>query len=389
MINQPSRGIKLTERQKLSWLRLIRSDNVGPATFRELINNCGSAERAIEMLPELSQRGGSRRKIRIATNSEIELEIEKIEKFGAKLIGIGEPEYPRALRQIDGAPPLITVKGNLDLTTPPSVGIVGSRNASITGSKFAANLAANIVGAGYTIISGLARGIDAAAHHASLHPGMHSGAQTGTIAALAGGIDKPYPPENLDLYNQICDGKGLAITEMPFGWKPIARDFPRRNRLIAGVSLGLVVVEAAKRSGSLISARRASDFGRLVFAVPGSPLDPRAGGTNELLKEGAILTTGANDILEALAPISQIDEINYNIIEETGEDGQDLNPPDENARTIIINAMGATPVEIDDIIRHTGYPAQTVYLVLLELDLASRLQRHSGGLVSLVLQTQV
>lgn len=383
MINQPSRGIKLTERQKLSWLRLIRSDNVGPATFRELINNCGSAETAIDMLPELSQRGGSRRKIRIATISEVELEIEKMDKFGAKLIGIGEPEYPRALRQIEGAPPLITVKGNIELTNPPSVGIVGSRNASITGSKFAANLAANIVEAGYTIISGLARGIDAAAHHASLHTNSH----TGTIAALAGGIDRPYPPENLELYNNICDGNGLAITEMPFGWKPIARDFPRRNRLIAGVSLGLVVVEAAKRSGSLISARRASDFGRLVFAVPGSPLDPRAGGTNELLKEGAILTTGANDILEALAPISQIDEINYNIIEETGDDGQNMDPPDENARTIIINAMGATPVEIDDIIRHTNYPAQTVYLVLLELDLAGRLQRHSGGLVSLILQT--
>ncbi|MEP3197811.1 MAG: DNA-processing protein DprA [Lentilitoribacter sp.] len=387
MINQPSRGIKLTERQKLSWLRLIRSDNVGPATFRELINNCGSAERAIDMLPELSQRGGSRRRIRIATISEVEIELEKIEKFGAQLVGIGEPEYPRALRQIDGAPPLITVKGNLDLTAPPSVGIVGSRNASITGTKFAANLSSEIAKAGYTIISGLARGIDAAAHHASLRTGTHTNAQTGTIAALAGGIDKPYPPENLDLYNRICDGQGLAITEMPFGWKPIARDFPRRNRLIAGVSLGLVVVEAAKRSGSLISARRASDFGRLVFAVPGSPLDPRAGGTNELLKEGAILTTGANDILETLAPISQIDEINYNIIEETGDDGQTLDPPDENARTIIINAMGATPVEIDDIIRHTGYPAQTVYLVLLELDLASRLQRHSGGFVSLVLQT--
>lgn len=387
MIDQPSRGIKLTERQKLSWLRLIRSDNIGPATFRELINNCGSAERAIEMLPELSKRGGSRRKIRIASSAEIELELEKIEKFGARLVGIGEPEYPRALRQIDGAPPLLTVKGNIDLTTPPSVGIVGSRNASITGNKFAANLATDIVKAGYTVISGLARGIDAAAHRASLFASQQISSHAGTIAALAGGIDKPYPPENLGLYNEICDGKGLAITEMPFGWKPIARDFPRRNRLIAGVSLGLVVVEAAQRSGSLISARRASDFGRLVFAVPGSPLDPRAGGTNELLKEGAILTTSATDILEALAPVSQIDQINYNIIEEKEDDVSEFDPPDENARSIIINAMGATPVEIDDIIRHTGYPAQTVYLILLELDLAGRLQRHSGGFVSLILET--
>lgn len=383
MIDQPSRGVTLTERQRLSWLRLIRSDNVGPATFRELINNCGSAERAIEMLPELSKRGGSRRKIRIASISEVELELEKIERFGAKLIGIGEPDYPPALRQIDGAPPLITVKGNLQFTKPPSVAIVGSRNASISGTKFTATLATNIAKAGYTIISGLARGIDAAAHRASLN----AGADTGTIAALAGGIDRPYPPENLNLYHEICEGKGLAITEMPFGWKPIARDFPRRNRLIAGVALGLVVVEAAQRSGSLISARRASDFGRLVFAVPGSPLDPRANGANELIKEGAILTTSANDILDALAPISRIEQINDPIIKETGDDVADFEPPDENARTIIVNAMSSTPVEIDDVIRHTGYSAQTVYLVLLELDLAGRLQRHSGGLVSLILET--
>ncbi|MBO6918685.1 MAG: DNA-protecting protein DprA [Rhizobiaceae bacterium] len=383
MIDEPSRGVKLTERQRLSWLRLIRSDNVGPATFRELINNCGSAERAIEMLPELSQRGGSSRKIRIASFSEVELELEQIERFGAKLIGIGEPDYPPALRQIEGAPPLITVKGNLKLAQPPSVGIVGSRNASITGRKFAAALAASISQSGYSIISGLARGLDAAAHHASLNVS----AGMGTIAALAGGIDKPYPPENLDLYNEICAGRGLAITEMPLGWKPIARDFPRRNRLIAGVSLGLVVVEAAQRSGSLISARRASDFGRLVFAVPGSPLDPRAGGTNELIKEGAILTTGPDDVLDALAPISRIEQNNGTIIEETDDDLPDFEPPDNNARAIILNALSATPVEIDDIIRHTGYPAQTVYLVLLELDLAGRLQRHSGGFVSLILET--
>ena len=383
MIDQPSRGVILTERQRLSWLRLIRSDNVGPATFRELINNCGSAERAIELLPELSQRGGSRRKIRIASRSEVEIELEKIERFGAKLVGIGEPDYPPALRQIDGAPPLITVKGNIKLSALPSVGIVGSRNASITGSKLATNLAASISRAGYSIISGLARGIDAAAHRASLGIGD----DMGTIAALAGGIDQPYPPENLNLYHEICDGKGLAITEMPFGWKPIARDFPRRNRLIAGVSLGLVVVEAARRSGSLISARRASDFGRLVFAIPGSPLDPRAGGTNELIKGGAILTTGPDDILDALAPISRIDHINDTIIEETGDDPTPFAPPDENARTIIVNALSVAPVEIDDIIRHTGYPAQTVYLVLLELDLAGRLQRHSAGLVSLILET--
>lgn len=378
MNDRPPRGIRLTDKQRLSWLRLIRSDNVGPATFRELINNCGSAERAIDMLPELSRRGGSKKAIKIASLDDAERELELVTKFGAHIVGIGEPQYPSALRQIEGAPPLLTMKGNLDLVLMPSVGMVGSRNASISGSKFAANLAQEIGRAGYSIISGLARGIDASAHHASI--------TTGTIAAIAGGIDQPYPPENIQLYRNICDGAGLAITEMRFGWKPIARDFPRRNRLIAGVCLGLVVIEAAKRSGSLISARRAAEFGRLVFSVPGSPLDPRAGGTNDLLKQGAILTTHADDVLQALAPMSNLSLDPDFIIEETETDQVSMEPPDENARTVIVNAMGGTPVEIDDIIRHTGYPAQTVYLVLLELDLAGRIQRHSGGLVSFIIQ---
>lgn len=378
MNDGPPRGIRLTDKQRLSWLRLIRSDNVGPATFRELINNCGSAERAIDMLPELSRRGGSKRAIKVASLVDAERELELITKFGAHIIGIGEPQYPSALRQIEGAPPLLTMKGNLDLVHMPSVGMVGSRNASISGSKFAANLAQEIGRVGYSIISGLARGIDASAHHASIN--------TGTIAAIAGGIDQPYPPENIQLYRDICDGAGLAITEMRFGWKPIARDFPRRNRLIAGVSLGLVVVEAAKRSGSLISARRAAEFGRLVFAVPGSPLDPRAGGTNDLLKDGAILTTHADDVLQALEPMSNASPDPDFVIEESDDDQVSMEPPDENARTVIVNAMGGAPVEIDDIIRHTGYPAQTVYLILLELDLAGRIQRHSGGLVSFIIE---
>lgn len=379
MHSEHPRGIRLTEKQRLNWLRLIRSNNVGPATFRELITNCGSAERAIDMLPELSRRGGSRKKIEIASIQDAEAEMEMISKFGARLIGIGEPEYPAALRQIDGAPPLLTVKGNLELTQRLSVGIVGSRNASISGNKFTSRVATELGNAGYVIISGLARGIDASAHIASL--------ETGTIAALAGGIDRPYPPENIDLYHRICNGDGLAITEMRFGWKPIARDFPRRNRLIAGVSMGLLVVEAAIRSGSLITARNAGDFGRLVFAVPGSPFDPRSGGTNALLKDGAILTTETSDILHALAPLIDIQKNVPNIIEETGGGNADFTPADEDARGLIIDAMGATPVEIDDIIRHTGCAAQIVYMVLLELDLAGRLQRHPGGLVSFIFET--
>lgn len=371
-------GIALTERQRIAWLRLIRSDNVGPATFRDLINHCGSAENALAMLPELSARGGATRSIRIASVAEAERELEAAHRHGARFIGIGEPDYPPALRQIDGAPPLIAVKGNLAAATQPSIGIVGSRNASISGAKFAAMIARDGGRAGYVITSGLARGIDTAAHRASL--------ETGTIAVLAGGLDQPYPPENIPLLDQICDGRGLAVSEMPFGWEPRARDFPRRNRLIAGISLGVVVVEAAERSGSLITARMAGDFGRLVFAVPGSPLDPRCHGTNTLLKQGAIVTTASEDVIEALAPLSQLDLLEGQSIGEPERTSGTMVPPDDDDRSMIVSALGPTPVEVDDIIRHTGLAASAVYLVLLELDLAGRLHRHLGGLVSLAME---
>lgn len=372
------KGIALTDRQRIAWLRLIRSDNVGPATFRDLINHFGSAETALEALPELSRRGGSTRSIRIATVGEAEREIETASRFGARFIGIGEPDYPAALRQIDAAPPLLAVKGDLDVATLPAVGIVGSRNASISGAKFAAMMAGEIGRAGYAIVSGLARGIDASAHRASL--------DTGTIAAMAGGLDQPYPPENVDLLDQICSGRGLAISEMPFGWEPRARDFPRRNRLIAGVALGVVVIEAAARSGSLITARLAGEFGRQVFAVPGSPLDPRCEGTNGLLKDGATVTTRPQDVLQALAPISELDLFSPNEADEPADEPgeRQLAPaPNDNERLVIVQALGPTPVEIDDIIRHTALPASSVYLVLLELDIAGRLERHAGGFVSL------
>ncbi|TRL43467.1 DNA-processing protein DprA [Rhizobium straminoryzae] len=370
-------GIALTDKQRIAWLRLIRSDNVGPSTFRDLINHFGSAEAALQALPELSRRGGASRSIRIASVDEAERELERARRFGARLVGIGEPDYPPALRQIDGAPPLLAMKGDASVAASPSVGIVGSRNASISGAKFAAMLARDCGRAGYSITSGLARGIDTAAHRASL--------ETGTIAVLAGGLDQPYPPENVPLLDEITGGHGLSVSEMPFGWEPRARDFPRRNRLIAGISLGVVVVEAAARSGSLITARLAGDFGRLVFAVPGSPLDPRCEGTNGLLKQGATVTTSAGDVLEALAPLSQLELLANRVIDEPGAERStdQMMPPDDSDRQRIAGALGPTPVEIDDIIRHTGLPASTVYLVLLELDLAGRLHRHVGGLVSL------
>jgi DNA processing protein len=372
-----SKGIALTDRQRVAWLRLIRSDNVGPSTFRDLINNFGSAETALEMLPELSVRGGATRGIRVASREEAEKELDFARRFGARFVGIGEPDYPASLRQIEGAPPLLAVKGNVEVCRPPAIGMVGSRNCSVSGAKFAAMLARDIGRAGYVIISGLARGIDAAAHQASL--------DTGTIAAMAGGLDQPYPSENIDLLDRITSGNGLAISEMPFGWEPRARDFPRRNRLIAGIGLGLIVVEAADRSGSLITARYAGDFGRQVFAVPGSPIDPRSHGTNGLLKDGAQIVTGAEDVIRSMAPVTRIDLFSDpKLNEPPREEEKPLNPPpSDSERDRIVDSLGVAPVEIDDIIRHTGCSAQTVYLVLLELDLAGRLHRHPAGLVSL------
>ncbi|MDX0597296.1 DNA-protecting protein DprA [Sinorhizobium medicae] len=369
--------VALTERQKIAWLRLIRSDNVGPATFRDLINHFGTAEAALEALPELSRRGGAERSFRVATVEDAERELEAAYRFGAVFVGIGEPEYPDALRQIDGAPPLVATKGDLKATARPSLGIVGSRNASVSGAKFAAMIARDAGAAGYVITSGLARCIDTAAHRASL--------RTGTIAVLAGGLDRPYPPENIGLLQEIVSGGGLAISEMPFGWEPRARDFPRCNRLVAGISLGVAIVEAANRSGSLITARYAADFGRLVFAVPGSPLDPRCHGTNDLLKQGATVTTSSADVIEALAPLSRDDLFSRLHVNEPAL--EELRPvpraPDDSDRSRVVEALGPTPVEIDDLIRHTGLAAPQIHLVLVELDLAGQLCRHGGNLVSI------
>lgn len=377
MGDRAAKGIVLTDKQRIAWLRLIRSDNVGPVTFRDLVNHFGTAEAALAMLPELSARGGSSRVIRVASEAEALAELEAVRRFGGRFVGIGEPDYPAALRQTDGAPPLLAVKGRSEAAHAPAVGIVGSRNASVAGTKFAGMVATTAGRAGFTIVSGLARGIDTAAHRASL--------QTGTIAALAGGLDRPYPPENQSLYEAICDHGGLVISEMPLGWEARARDFPRRNRLIAGIALGTVVIEAATRSGSLITATRAADFGRLVFAVPGSPLDPRCHGTNQLLRDGATIVTSPDDVVEALRPLVEMDLFSAADAREPEDDRRPnaYEPPDDDDRARIISALGPTPVETDDIVRHTELSPQAVYLVLLELDLAGRLIRHGGGRVSL------
>lgn len=374
-MNEEKKGIRLSDEQRLSWVRLIRSENVGPATFRELIAHCGSASNAIEMLPDLVRRGGRGKPIRVTSKEDAEREIHAAAKMGAFFIGIGEPDYPRYLKQCDNPPPLVAIKGNPDVFCLPPVAIVGARNASLVGIKFARTIARELGEVGFATISGLARGIDTAAHEASLHHG--------TVAVMAGGLDHPYPPENLGLYKAIPEQGGAVISEMPLGWEPRARDFPRRNRIIAALSLGLVVVEAAERSGSLISARLAGELGRLVFAVPGSPLDPRAKGTNALLKNGAIVTTGAEDIINAIVPL-----IDRPTLDETGfpapsEDWISPVPPDQTERDRLFNLLGPVPVDIDDLIRTSQLHPSVVMLILLELDLAGRLQRHSGGNVSL------
>ncbi|MEN0000594.1 MAG: DNA-processing protein DprA [Pseudomonadota bacterium] len=373
----PAQQFELNDEQRIAWLRLIRSENVGAATFRDLINHCGSAQVALEMLPELAKRGGRLSKVRITTEAEAVKELADITRHGARLIGIGEPDYPPILRQMEHAPPLVTVRGNTNVFTLPAIAIVGSRNASMVGIKMARTLAEGLGSDGFAIVSGLARGVDRAAHEAAL--------PRGTVAVLAGGIDQAYPPENQGLLTSIEEGgTGCSITEQPFGLSPRARDFPKRNRLIAGLAIGLVVVEAAKRSGSLITARLAGEIGRQVFAVPGSPLDPRSAGTNGLIRDGAILVTSAADVLEAVNPMLDDDPGSHTQPSLLEPNDSFTDPPPETVREKILSLLGPTPTDVDDIIAETRAKPSDVFLVILELDLAGRIERHSGNRVSLI-----
>jgi len=314
--------------------------------------------------------------MKICSQAEAEREMAAANKLGVDFVALGEAAYPERLQMIDDAPPLMAVRGHTAVLTQPMVAVVGSRNASGAGLKFTQQIARELGEAGFAVTSGLARGIDAAAHHATL--------ATGTVAVLAGGHDHIYPPEHITLLEAILPS-GAAISEMPFGWEPRARDFPRRNRLISGLSLGVVIVEAAKRSGSLITARFALEQGREVFAVPGSPLDPRAEGTNGLIKQGATPVTETADIISVLRPIVEQKEMPVREPQSTSPEGgraETAEPaPDERAR--IINLLGPAPVQIDDLIRLSKSSPAVVRMVLLELDIAGRLERHGGGLVSL------
>jgi DNA processing protein len=369
--SETSDGFHLSDEQRLDWLRLIRSENVGPRTFRTLINHCGGARAALEALPALARRGG-KATTRICSRAEAERELRATRAFGVSLITLGEPDYPLRLRMIDDAPPIIGVRGKLAALAHSTVAIVGSRNASAAGVKFAERLAHDLGTAGFGIVSGLARGIDAAAHRGSV--------ASGTIAVLAGGHDRIYPPEHAGLVDQILP-EGVALAEMPLGWEPRGRDFPRRNRLISGLAVGVVVIEAARRSGSLITSRLALEQGREVFAVPGSPLDPRCEGSNGLLKQGATLVTEAADVIAVLKPI--LGQAGEFLAEEPEPAGQPPTEPAASDRARIVSLLGPTPVTLDDLVRLSGSPPGVVRTVLLELELAGRLDRHGGGLVSL------
>ncbi len=364
----------LSDQERLDRLRLIRSENVGPVTFRDLLDQFGSAGEALAALPELAKRGGRSRTIKIATASQAKQEWSEALKLGAQLLFAGEPGFPTLLSQSDPPPPVMYAIGALHLLDQPSLAMVGSRSASAAGLRMASDLARDLGEAGFTIVSGLARGIDAAAHKASL--------TTGTCAVIAGGIDIVYPEENRDLYDQISK-QGVLVSEMPPGTRPQGRHFPRRNRIIAGLSQGVIVVEAALRSGSLITARFALEQNREVMVVPGSPLDPRAKGGNRLIKQGAALVESAEDVLnwmdQAPPPLfSEGDEMPY------------ANPPSppaeptQSERATLLSLLGPTPVEQDELIRLSGLPTRTVIALLLEIDLAGRLVRDNGQRVSLL-----
>src|SRR5712692_8183165 len=329
---EKSHVVQLTDEQRLDWLRLIRSDHVGPRTFRALINHLGGARAALAGLPDLARRGGLRGPPRILSREDAAREIAAARSHGVRLVATGEPDYPQRLKMIDDAPPLLAARG--------------------------------IAGAGFAIVSGLARGIDAAAHRGSL--------ATGTVAVLAGGQDKIYPPEHASLAEAI-PADGALVSEMPMGWEPRARDFPRRNRLISGLAAGVVIVEAAKRSGSLITARFALEQGREVFAVPGSPLDPRAEGSNGLIKQGATVVTEAADVISVLRPI--LGQPIALAAEEPEPPAPSTAEPGADERARIVDLLGPTPVPIDDLIRLSGSPPAVVRMVLLELELAGRIER--------------
>ena len=370
---------RLSEQDRVDWLQLIRSENVGPSTFWRLLETCGSANQALNSLPDFARRGGLKRKIRKCSTEDAEREFTAIKKLGGHFIAAGEPDYPKLLETIHAPPPLICVMGQKELLERLSIAIVGARNASAVGRRIAEDFARALGASGTAIVSGLARGIDTSTHRGSL--------ETGTIAVMAGGVDAVYPLQNKSLYEQI-KVKGLLLSEMPLGHQAQARDFPRRNRMISGLAVATIVVEASMRSGSLITARFAAEQGREVFAVPGSPLDPRHQGTNALIRDGANLVENAEQVIEALDGLTWISV-------DRSENGNSRARPRvsevpvaatdiDEAHVSLSELLSPEPVLVDELIRQSDQSPAAVHAALLELELAGRLERHSGGLVSLL-----
>ena len=368
----------LSGSERLDWIRLIRTETVGPVTFRQLLDRYGTVSDAIAALPDLAAKGGRRGKLRIPSRADAEREIAAARASGAEAVAWCEAVYPRLLAALDDAPPILFVRGALHLLDRPAVAVVGARNASANGRRFAETLSRGIGATGLVVVSGLARGIDTAAHGGAL--------DSGTVAVMAGGVDVVYPPENEDLFAAIGE-RGVVVAESPVGTQPQARHFPRRNRIISGLSLGVVVVEAAIGSGSLITARLAAEQGREVMAVPGSPLDPRCRGANALIRDGATLIESANDVLSVLAglikrPLSDRRSWSPEPLFPAG--GQAMEP-NERARREVVEQLGPEPVSVDELIRQCHLSPPVVMTVLLELELAGRLDRHPGNRVSLAL----
>ncbi len=359
----------MQDSERRAWLRLARTENVGPVTFRNLIARFGSAAAALEELPRLARRGGGKTFV-LPDESDAGREIEALARLGGRMIASCEPDYPHGLAALEAPPPMLSVLGHPHLLRKEMVAIVGARNASALARKFADTLSRDLGFAGLVVVSGMARGIDAAAHEAAL--------AVGTVAVVAGGVDIVYPPENEKLYAAI-KAQGVVLSEMRLGEAPQARHFPRRNRIIAGLARGVVVVEAAEKSGSLITAQCALDQGREVFAVPGSPLDPRARGANRLIREGATLTESADDILSVLSPMlgGGFGEPEAPSLTPSAA----LEAQADRIRAAVEEALGPAPVEIDELIRQTGAPAAAVLTVILELELAGRCVRQPGNRV--------
>ncbi len=357
--------------ERLARLRLARTDGVGPVAFAALLDRFGSASRALQRLPDMARRAGRVDPLSTPSIAQAEGEIAAGERLGARLLTFGEPEFPALLTALDPPPPLLWVLGDAALLARPAVAVVGARVASAAGQRFARELAAGLGRAGLMVVSGLARGIDGAAHEGAL--------ATGTVAVLGGGVDDVYPPEHAELYARIVE-RGAVVSESAVGRRAQARDFPRRNRIIAGLSRAVVVVEAELRSGSLITARLANEQGREVLAVPGSPLDPRAKGTNDLIRQGAHLCEGADDVIRVLESLPGLGERDGPRFEEQAAMMDDDAVDDLRERVAAL--LSPTPAPRDELVRASGAPAALVSAALVELALAGRAELLPGGLVA-------